>query len=185
MALYRVRTAGTGAVGAPYVNTLNFSDSGGFTAQDCVDAVGTFWDSIKNLLHTSLTLTSEPAVAQLALDGTLQGVETTTPFSHSGTSGSEPLPFATQMLVQLTTDTVVNGRILRGRIFIPALTESSNDNGRPTAAAIAAVGIAATVLAGPTNLVFLGVWSRKWTTLGQVRAASAWSEFAVLRSRRQ
>lgn len=103
-----------------------------------------------------------------------------------GNNALEPVADATQILFQWLTGSIVNGRFLRGRTFIPGLPASSLDNGNLSAASNASFqGIADSFLTASETF---GVWHRPTLGAGGVfelaQEASVWAELAVLRRRR-
>jgi hypothetical protein len=105
--------------------------------------------------------------------------------SQTGTGGSvgDALPYATQGLVRLRTGFFVGGKEIRGRIFIPGLTETDSDIGVPSSFVVGAWNTAVAALIADANSVLL-VYSRKHAAGEAVVSGSAWNKWAVLRSRR-
>ena len=105
----------------------------------------------------------------------------------TGTLSGNCVPNAAQVLFRWRTSTIVNGRLLQGRTFVPGLGAASLDEGQVSAAALGAMqgGQAALLAAIPGELV---VWHRP---VGgnpgsgvAVTAGTVWSELAVQRRRR-
>ena len=181
--MYRVRTEFTGMQGAPWLSTMYFNDTGG-TPQQAVTAVGAFWGAVDLHIDNEVDWTTLTDVETVAADsGQVVDITSTTPVTGTGASSSEALPFATQALVRWRTGDFINGREIRGRTFIPGVTELFNDNGRPIAALVSTINTAAATLIGDANSL-LDVWSRQNGLARAVVTGSAWSEFAILRSRR-
>lgn len=182
--MYRVRTIFTGPSGAPWVNTLFFAESGG-TAQDAANAVGDFWSNIDAIQSNAISWTTEADVVLVNEDtGLATGVTATTPVSGAGGASDEMLPVASQALIRLLTGVFNDGRQIRGRIFVPGLTETSNTTGG-ILSGTAGVGLSDAV----TNLIGdadseLVVWSRSGLQAHPAIAGTVWNQFAVLRSRR-
>jgi hypothetical protein len=182
--MYRVRTNFTGVPGAPYLSTMYFAESGG-TAQQAATAAGAFWTALIPNLTNSMNFATEADVALVnAATGVVTGAVATTPVLGTGGRADAQLPRATQGLVRWLTGIYVAGRQVRGRTFIPGLTEDANiTDGLVTPAVAAAINNAAATLIASPN-ADLEIWSR---TLGQSNVAtvgSTWTEFAILRSRR-
>jgi len=117
-------------------------------------------------------------------DGSLVGVDTIAGGnSGTGESADDPAPYATQGLMQLFTGTVAGGRLLKGRTYIPGVTEASNTDGRPKDTYLTDIVAAYNALAAVTDAELL-VWSRKNGLSAPVTGAAAWTQWAVLRSRR-
>jgi hypothetical protein len=183
--ILRMRTTLTGVTGSPYVSTQYFTGSTNADAANAASAVGAFFNSIKTRWPNALAYNVEPFVdvindatgaltAVVNIGGGVSGV---------GSSGQVALPWATQGLLRFNTGTVVGGRLLRGRMFVPGPTEADSDVGVPLAAYITALNTAYTALttALPNTL---RVWSRTHGTSALVTGASPWSQWAVMRSRR-
>lgn len=181
--MYRVRTEFNGLVGAPWISTMYFSDGGGSAAQ-AVAAVGTFWGSVDNVMDSEVDWRTLPDVETVdEATGNVTAVTQVTPVTGSGSLAAEALPIATQGLIRWRTGVYVSGREIRGRTFIPGLTETANDNGAPSAAVIGVLGTAGATLVSDANSVLV-IWSRKNATAPPVVTTSTWGSFAVLRSRR-
>lgn len=189
MALYRVRTGIVGFGGGPFLST-NFFDAAAGTATQAADAVRAFWAGLASLMTTGVLVQVEPEVAQLdTATGALTAILPVTEAVVTGTSSGDPLPAAAQALVRWGTGTFLNGRQLKGRTFIPTLTELANTNTRVNAAALSTIATQAQNLmtAANTDLV---VWHRPTVALpssgsfGLVTTHSTWDDWAVLRSRR-
>lgn len=187
--MYRVRTVFSGVQGAPWLNTLYFDDGGG-TAQQAATAAGTFWGAVDTYIYGGITWTTEADVANIdPITGVLEGVSSTTPVTGTGGGGSDPLPYATQGLVRWRTGVVVGTRELRGKTFIPGLTETGVTAALVTAAVVTAVNTASAALISDANSTLVA-WHRpdppgsstgvSWNVVtGQMAPG-----FAVLRSRR-
>ena len=106
---------------------------GGSTADatDCLARFRASWDAFKANIHQDYTIDFDPiCIAVESTTGVLTGAFAgTDPASVVGTGTGDPLPRQTQGLVRLTTSTVIGGRRLRGRLFIPGPLESANTTG--------------------------------------------------------
>jgi len=187
MPFLRVRTVFTGVTGSPWVSTINFggpAQTGNQTDADAaVAAVGAFWGAVDGNMHTSVTWTTLPDVLFLGDNGIAAASFATTPQVGTGATGGTPLPWATQALVRGLTSSFVGGRQVRGRIFVPGLTSTAVTSG----AVATAVQTALTTAAGTLNAVTTppwAIWSKINATVVPVSSVSVWSQFAVLRSRR-
>ena len=182
--LYRVRTQLVGGSGASQVSTMYFATSDGLLAQDAATAVRTFWDNLKGRIANDYTVQVENEV--ITID-----VATGEPYSSSAVTSSpvvglqeaEPLPWATQGLVQWATGAFIGGRRLRGRTFIPGTTATDNTVGVPTTTYKSGLQSAAAALIGDTASMLV-IYSRAHTTYQPVIAGTAWAKWAELRSRR-
>lgn len=183
MSMWRVRTGFTGSQGAPYLNTLYFDTLGG-TAGQAVAAAGAFWGDVDALIVNDLSWATEPEVYQLSeVTGQPVSVTQVTSLTGTGAKTGAMLPRATQGLIRLGTGVFVGGREIRGRIFVPGLEVGADNNGSLEASYAAALEAATLTLQTDANSALV-VWSRKNGQMEGVIASSAWSEFAVLRSRR-
>lgn len=181
--MYRVRTVFTGVQGSPWVNTAYFTDTAG-TAQQAATAVGQFWQAVDSLMEVSVSWSTQADVETVdAVSGQVTDVETTTPLTGGGVAATTGLPVATQGLVRWRTGDYFNGRELRGRWFIPGLATGANTDGAPSSTMISTVNTAAAALIADANSILV-MWSRKNGTTRAVESGSCWSQFAVLRSRR-
>ena len=183
--MIRVRSVLTGVAGAPYY-TNHYFDAGGLGGQeqDAVDAVGDFWNAFDTSLDNALQINTDPEVPTInAVTGAITSSVATTPFFNQFASTGEALPPATQLLIRWTTPTFVSGRRLRGRTFIPGCTEDSNTStGTPAAGFSTPVNAAVAALTG--GAVALCIWSRTHGVAIPVSSGTYWSQWAILRSRR-
>lgn len=181
--LYRVRTVFTGIAGTPYLSTMYFRTIDG-TAQQAVNAVGAFWGAVDGQMHTDLLWDTDSDVEVISdATGQIVSVQSTTPVSGGGALSGDILPPATQALIRWRTGSFVGGREIRGKTFIPGLTETAATSGQVTTATLTAFETAAATLQGTAN-ANLVVYSRANNTHAEVVSSSCWAQFAVLRSRR-
>lgn len=192
MSMYRVQTSFTGApVTGGGLNTLYFEAGGGLTAADAHDAVVDFWTLCAGAIDSELAMTvlGEIAVIDEAT-GTLTGVESATPVVVAGGASGDALPLATQGLIRWRTGEFVNGREVRGRTFVPGPVEVLSTGGRPESSYVGGLNTAAAGLIAETTAALL-IWHRPGPNAvlepgssHPVLTGSTWSEWAVLRSRR-
>jgi len=184
--MLRIRTAGTGsAAGVPYLSTMYFTGSTQTEADSAAAAVRAFWLAIQVRMLTGIQMQVESQV--LVIDpGTGQPTNafTTSTASVAGTGSGSALPTSNQGLVRWSTGVFIGGRQVRGRTFLPYVPVSENSGGRPIAGYVTAVAAAAATLVSVTSPEMV-VWSRTHGVQPGVTGGSVWSEFAVLRSRRQ
>lgn len=179
----RVRTVMTGVVGAPYYSNLYFLDGVG-TTQNLIDIVYAFWDDTKAFTAAGLVRTVEAEVPVIdTVTGDIGAVSVGTSRSTTSTATGNPLPPTSQMLVRLRTNDFSGGRRIQGKIFVPFIAASANDNGRPSVATRTSLTSAATNLVNDAATT-LAVWSRKSGVAAAVSGPSVWDQYAVLRSRR-
>lgn len=104
----------------------------------------------------------------------------------TGASPLPSLPDASQVLVRWLTSSVVSGRLVRGRTFLPGLTANTLSDGNVGSSLVTIITNAAQALVAAN--VGLGVWHRPGPSgpgqLLPVTSAGCWNEYAVLRRRR-
>lgn len=187
MTILQVRTEFTGVQGTPYLNTLYFDAAGG-TPQQAVDAVGTYWGDVDAQMTNEISWATDSEVEEInEATGTIVDIHGTTPASGGGALTDDILPPSSQALVAWTTSTFIGGRRLRGRSFIPGVTEANSVDGILASVAFIAFSNAADALVADTSSTLV-VWHRPVSgaggQFGAVTSASQRQQFAVLRSRR-
>lgn len=179
----RIRVVWTGVAGTPAYTNLYFNNSGP-SPQALATEVRAALALLAPVVTAAATATIEEDVALIdSVTGEIQGVAVidTSPVSMS--AAGEMLPRATNGLVHLLTNAYVGGRQLRGRVFIPYPVEAANDGGQTATTYRASIGNAL----NPLRVNTLGawvVWSRKTGAIAPIETLPVWSQFAVLRSRR-
>jgi hypothetical protein len=193
--MMRVTTAWTSPNGGPGTSTMFVNGDGSLLAQDAVNAIAAFWNGLSARIATAVDAAIESDVYVInAANGEATGVHSTAPPAVVTSGTVDQNSAATQGLVRWLTGVYLDGRQVRGRTYIPGPMESDNAAGRPGSAWLTPVQAAANTLVG-TGL--LGVWRRplpdpeapngpplRAGSFHLVNAASAWGEWAVLRSRR-
>lgn len=178
----RVQTEWTGLGGAPYLTTLYFDGIAPGSEQALADAVEAVWDAATGVFSESLAWSIVPEVVNYSAPDQPTGAVGITSASGSGDSSGGILPRASQGLIRLRTGQYRGAREVQGRIFVPGITTQAVDGttGRPSA------GYQASLTAMGNDLVELGlqVASRAANVFYPVVTATAWNEFASLRSRR-
>jgi len=193
--IMRVKAHITGPGGLPGIHTTYWlgASSTPVTA-DAVDVHGrvrAFWDGVKTLTATGVTITFPGPIDVLDhtngnLQFTLNGGLPTNVVS----TGSSELPKATQLILGYATTLVINGRFLKGRSFIGPLSTATNTGGSVTAASNVTLLAACAALTSGATASTQVVWHRPTAsnpTAGAVSAVTGYStntEFGVLRSRR-
>lgn len=182
--VFRVRTAISGGSGAAQVSTQYFLDNGTLTAQNAAVAVRTFWNSLAPNIVDTYHFAVEPAVESIDI-GTGQPTQVTgtTTSPVTGGTNTDALPWQTQALIQLRTGTYTAGREVRGRIFIPGMSEVNNTAGIPSGTMTGSFDAAVAALIGDINSELV-VYSRAHTEAVQVVTGNTWTKWASLRSRR-
>jgi hypothetical protein len=183
--MLRIRTTFAGTTGAPWLNTLYVGDPNTQANADAaVAAVGAFWGAVDNFMHTSISWATIAEVDILLTTGEKTGSLFTTPQAGAGGTTGDFLPQAIQGLVNLRTGVFIGGREVRGKIFIPGLTEGSNTaSGTWLGTQVASVQAAVNTLLTAGDPAF-GVWSRLNGSISPAVAGTVTSKWAVLRSRR-
>lgn len=194
-----LRTAGTmtgTGISSPHFTQLWWTPqtAGGSTADatDCLARFRAFWQAMIAEITAGTVITLDrTCIAIEATTGVLTGSFTgTDPGAVTGTGAGDPMPRQTQGLLRLQTSTIISGRRLQGRLFIPAPVESGGDNGTgpdsgyTTALAAAGGGM----LSGGATTSAPVVWHRPQGgaggSHGVITGVTASSFWAVLRSRR-
>lgn len=169
--------------------------AGGSTADatDCLARFRGVWNSAAAQMANDVTIDFDPiCIAVEATTGVLQGAFAgTDPATVTGTEvTSDPLPLQTQGLLRFGTSTVLNGRRVRGRLFLPCPCENMNDSvGNPVSSYVSAWNTAGGTLFTPgATTSFPVVWHRPGpggagghAAITAVSCSGTWS---VLRSRR-
>lgn len=180
--MLRVTTLWTAGNGGPYYTNMYFGGEEQAEAETAADATGLFFSTIGDRIAATTDGTVLPEVDIVSeATGQTTGTLITTPTAILTTGTGAFLPFATQGLVRVRTGEFINGRELRGRIFLPSVTDANMTGGKPSASYITDVNDAAAALIAATQF---GVYSRVHNTFRNANSASMWSDFAVLRSRR-
>lgn len=177
----RVRTVWEGTTGSPYLSTMHFSGTDQAAADAAVAALDAFWSSVDDFVTTNLNWRTEPDVESIDANLNITGIFNTTPATGSGAVSGPELPWIAQGLIRWRTAQILAGRELRGRTFIPGATETHNDDGTPVASYVSGLQTAAATLIG-TGI--FGVLNRSAGVLHIAVSASAWTQWAALRSRR-
>lgn len=183
--MFRVRTVISGGTGGPYLSTFYFDETdGGATPATAVAATVDFWNNIKSVVWSGLVMRTEPEVGILN-DGTgvITGIVSTSGGSATGSDGGVPAPWATQGLIRWHCSDFPAGREVRGRTFIPGVTENNNQDGVPTSGYLSTCQTAANTLLAETDAALM-IFSRKNHDTFAVLSGSPWAEWASLRSRR-
>ena len=184
MSLWRVTTlfSGPTVVGGG-INQLHFDATGG-TAAQARTAVTNFWTTMNDCFRVDTTATVLGEVEEI--DGADHVIGITSVGGNDvvpGTDDGAPLPPATQLLCRLRTGVYNSGREIRGRIFVPSLTENLNIAGEAGGTRYAEAVTACTNLRTDANSKLV-VWSRTHLVYAEVTSLAPVTKFSVLRSRR-
>lgn len=185
--MIRIRTQFVGEDGSPYHNTLYFGGDTAGEADAAANAARIFWGNCANAMSTLLTgtINGEAEFVDVAT-GQVTGTEAVSQSAIEGFAAGSILPPANQGLCRMLTNTFVNGRRLRGRVFVPGPTEALAESGLPTATYLGYLndGIADLLTEGAAAGNF-GIYSPTHRVFGEVVGGTAWAEnYAILRSRR-
>jgi len=189
----------TGVGGSPYYCNLYFNGVSTLVqAQNAHDDVAAFIAGLAAEEANGLSWTTQGEVQVLdEVTGDIEGVFNVTPVVVASSDGGDPLPPATQGLIRWQTDQFVDGRRVRGRTFMPWLSEARSTAGVPTAGTITDQTANAQALIDSADSALV-IWSRpieadpeanppiegRDGSAHSVVTGTFWDKFAVLRSRR-
>jgi len=150
-----------------------------------VASVSTFLTATNDRRVTSSSWATEADVPTLNVGtGTIESIDATTPATGTGTAAGDALPPIAQGLLRLFTSTIVSGRLLRGRIFLPGAPESdSASTGGTSTTYRSDYEAAAAALIADANSDW-SVWSQTHGVLANISSATIWNKWASMRSRR-
>lgn len=160
MALWRVAFTWTGP-SSPLISQLYFDVAGGGTPSQAATAASTFMGAVDAFVSTALTWSMDTEVRQINEEtGALQAVNVVTGTNGAGAAAGPRIDLL-QGLITWTTGQIVEGRLVRGRMFVPLPTEDHNTaTGTPELAGYrSGLDAAATALVGDANSTLV-VWSR-------------------------
>jgi hypothetical protein len=181
----RVRSVFTGVAGSPaYVNTYFDADSTSAGAYQAAMLI--FWGDLQNAIRADANVEMlNPIPIVSSLTGQVVDVAVGDGGTVDFADSADPLPTANQLLVQLHTGVFVGGREIRGRMFIPYMTEAANTGGKTTSAAKNAVTDALDDMndISHANGAFV-VYSPTHHRFEYVSGYTVWDQWAVMRSRR-
>ena len=194
--MYRVRASSTGWTGGPGLNTFYFQNtdpsvSDSTSAQACVDRVRAGFEANKILWPSQHNIQVSGSVDVLIPETGLLSTtySVTTPVVVTGSNGTAYGPIAAAICVTMTTDTIIDGKRVRGRAFFNPLIVCNDSDGTPQVLRLTnAESIVTTIRGTGTPNPHLVVWHRPKNGAGgaavPVVSAAARDTFAVLRSRR-
>lgn len=183
--MLRVNTVMTGHPGAPYFSSMYFEGVLGAEADAAQSAVRDFWGDLVGFIAGGLQIQVQTDVPRVdPVNGNILEM-LGSPQTVVASTGNAPLPFSSQGLIRWRTGAFVGGKQIVGRTFIPNLANDAQLNALPSAGFTAAMqGAADALIAADVDANQFGVWSRKNGTFTPAATGSPWSNFAVLRSRR-
>lgn len=184
--MLRVTVVTTSGQGSPYYANHFF---GGETSGEAVaasNAVRALYGSFDNWRPASIISTVDTEVHNVdPSTGQTTEIFVVPTWTESGAHSAELLPWATQGLIRWRTGFFVNGRELRGRTFVPGLTEDFNVGGVPGGTLV--TGIASAINTYVTTSTAAGdpvVYSPTHKVAAIMTTGNFWTQWAVLRSRR-
>ena len=183
--MYRVETITVGGQGSPFYTRHHFREEDGVGdqtgAQLAANAVALFWTEMGTSISDELTHQIQSDVLEIdPVTGQQTASYAVTINSPQGQNTDERLAYATQGLLRYRTGVFVNGREVRGRTYIPGPVETANGGGVPLSGYLDQLNEAgAALIAAEPQFV---IWSAPAEAI--VTSASAWSQWAVLRTRR-
>lgn len=185
----RIRTDLTGLVEGGGLSTHYFDADDDPEIGPLLNAVGAFWVVLRPRITSQVTyqVRDEVDYIDTATGTLLRSDAASAPVGNSGGAAGAPLPPSVQGLLRLRTPLIVGGRRLQGRLFLPGFVSGSE--GGDT---VPGTGLLAAMESAGTGLITTAqaagsswqVWSRTGGVSSPVSAVSAWSKYAVLRSRR-
>lgn len=165
------------------LSTFYFDSLAGTVTQQ-VTAVANFLVATDDRRSSGLTWAIENDVAQLnAATGALEGVSSGPLAIGVGTGAGDPLPPNAQGLLQIFTNVIAGGRLLRGRLFLPGSMEADSQVGAPNNTYITDYNAAGAALIADPNTLWV-VWSRTNGSAHNVTAVNTWTKWATLTGRR-
>lgn len=183
MQLGRYRTVFTGVTGTPWVSLMHFEDAA-TPAGFYIEFLQDFWGAIFSYVTDSVSGSVEAEVVYFEdSTGAIDSVQSGEAAGFQGVSEVDPLPFANQALIQWRTGQYVGGREIRGKTFVPGLTEDASTGGLIAGNVVSGIQAAANELISDGNGA-LRVYSPTRGTSAPVTSATVTNRFAVLRSRR-
>jgi len=158
-------------------------------AQTCVSAAIAKWITVfETALFSDEIFIPLVRAIRISPTSSVPGLSILGPTTINGTGPGEPVPSTSALLVSLYSNTFTPSA--RGRIFIPGLDTTAQNDGQLDDAAITLANqlsidiIADWTPTGGTGVWELVVWSRKLSTAYKVTQAPVHSNLATQRSRR-
>ena len=184
--MLRILTTWTAPQGAPYYTNMYFAGLNQAQAEDAHSAVAGLWNNFQADISTAYGCTVQGDVDVVTpATGQVTDQHTVAPVTFAGDDAGQPLPFTTQGLIRWSTGFWQSGRQVRGRTFIPGITEGQTQGGVPDPAFIAVWNPFLVTFLGATDPGNeFGIWSRTAGNHTAVSAGAMWDQWAVLRSRR-
>lgn len=176
----------TTPAGAGFRSVLYFEETASVALQRA--DIGTMLGAIDATFDGHVTWVVETSGRELdSATGALTGawVEPTNQ-SGAGALAGNTVPDVAQVLLRWSTGQVVNGRFLKGRTYLPGLASASILEGNILPATVTTIQTAVNAFIAAAH--GFGVWHRPVGGAGGdhvvANGGSVWTEFAVLRQRR-
>jgi hypothetical protein len=183
--MFRVRTVFTGVPGTPWISNHYFDGANDAEAASMAASVATFWTALRAVIVVGVQWQVEPEVVELdPVTGAPIGSVITPGATNFGTATGDPLPWSNQAYINWGTGVFIGGRRIRGRTFVPGMSESANSTGSgPSTAVQTTINTAAAALIGTPDVGF-GVWSKTNGVFVRATNGVTSPRWGVLRSRR-
>lgn len=172
----------------PGLSVMYFDESGIAigTARTAIDQLYTDVAARLDSLTTWTVRTSGKILDNTT--GTLTGFwSDATAATGTGTLSGIPVPNASQVLLRWRTTSIINGRLLQGRTYVPGLGTGSLDGGQLSSAAQTAFQTAQATFLATVAPDFV-IWHRPNGsdpgTIRNVESGATWNELATQRRRR-
>lgn len=180
----RVRTIVTGVAGSPYY-LVGYFDAQEGTAADCVLAWSNFClPTPADGLEGSVWETQGVTEIVDPVSGNVTGIDSTATIFKTGDTEYQTLPPSNQCLIRWRTGNYVAGREVRGRTNLPLQSKDSADTDGKVAGFVAnAYTTRAQLLVDNADITHV-VWSKKNGVWWATESGSCWTEFSILRTRR-
>lgn len=181
--LARIRTIFTGVAGTPWYSNFYF-EIGTIGGIDYIQPVDDFWTTIAPQITNLVDWEVQAEVVTIDdATGDIIFAEAGTAQTGGGTAVVEPLPYSNQAVLLWNTGEFVGGRQIRGKTFIPGLTQGANDNGSVITATRTVIQAAATELISDGN-GSMRVYSPTNATSAVIQSSNVSTVWGSLRSRR-
>lgn len=181
--LTRIRTVFTGVAGTPWYSNQYWAIGSG-DPDPVLDDTEAFWEGMAAMIKSTVVGTVEGTCAVIeSTTGQTVGVKSAANRTCTFTNTADPLPWATQGVITLRTGEFTAGREIRGRIFVPGISEEYCTNGILSTSATALMQAAADELLSESSEAW-HVYSPTHLTSAAVTAVSTTTKPGVLRSRR-
>lgn len=184
MSLFRVTNTmlGTYIMGQG-VNRMWFNVAGG-TAAQAATAAGNWWNGVKDLIDDGTVITKSTEVPEVdEATGDIISMNVVSATSVTGTASEDPMSPLCQACVTWHTGHYIAGKEVRGRTFIPSLTEGDWNSGAWATTREALVVTANAALVSDANSIFV-IYSPTHGAMWPVTHGVLSPRMSYLRSRR-